>query len=126
MDVKFAACQEQTLLAGEVWVAGDVPSTEAVDEGESKTNCFSQGLINQVYWQIAVWSGSDLILKEAGPAFYRHSIYKMTIISVFIGMDNNSLCCLPTPMTLASGGGESDVPACGLPASFSVHLGQQV
>ena len=31
------------------------------------------------------------------------------------------LCCLPTPMTLASGG-ESDVPACGLPDSFSVHL----
>ena len=30
-------------------------------------------------------------------------------------------CCLPTPMTLASGG-ESDVPACGPPASFSVHL----
>ena len=25
-------------------------------------------------------------------------------------------------MTLASGGGESDVPACGPPASFSVHL----
>ena len=33
------------------------------------------------------------------------------------------LCCLPTPMTLASGGGgESDVPACGPPPSFSVHL----
>ena len=31
------------------------------------------------------------------------------------------LCCLPTPMTLASGG-ESDVPACGPPASFSIHL----
>ena len=31
------------------------------------------------------------------------------------------LCCLPTPMTLASLG-ESDVPACGPPASFSVHL----
>ena len=30
-------------------------------------------------------------------------------------------CCLPTPMTLASGG-ESDLPACGPPASFSVHL----
>ena len=30
-------------------------------------------------------------------------------------------CCLPTPITLASGG-ESDVPACGPPASFSVHL----
>ena len=25
-------------------------------------------------------------------------------------------------MTLASGGGESDVPACGPPVSFSVHL----
>ena len=33
----------------------------------------------------------------------------------------SSCCCLPTPMTLASGG-ESDVPACGPPASFSVHL----
>ena len=32
--------------------------------------------------------------------------------------------CLPTPMTLASEG-ESDVPACGPPASFSVHTGQQ-
>ena len=31
-------------------------------------------------------------------------------------------CCVPTPMTLASGGGESDIPACGPPASFSVHL----
>ena len=31
-------------------------------------------------------------------------------------------CCLPTPMTLASGGGGSDVPACGPPASSSVHL----
>ena len=32
-------------------------------------------------------------------------------------------CCLPTPMTLASGGGgESDVPANGPPASFSVYL----
>ena len=30
-------------------------------------------------------------------------------------------CCLSTPMTLASGG-ESDVPGCGPPASFSVHL----
>ena len=35
---------------------------------------------------------------------------------------DSSCCCLPTPMTLASGGGESDVPACGPPASFSVHL----
>ena len=32
-----------------------------------------------------------------------------------------SCCCLPTPMTLAIGR-ESDVPACGPPASFSVHL----
>ena len=31
-------------------------------------------------------------------------------------------CCLPTPLTLASGGGESDVHACGPPASFSVYL----
>ena len=30
-------------------------------------------------------------------------------------------CCIPTPMTLASGGG-ADVPACGPPASFSVHM----
>ena len=30
-------------------------------------------------------------------------------------------CCLHPPMTLASGR-ESDVPACGPPASFSVHL----
>ena len=30
-------------------------------------------------------------------------------------------CCLTTPTTLASGG-ESDVPACGPSASFSVHL----
>ena len=34
---------------------------------------------------------------------------------------NPCCCCLPTPMKLASGG-ESDVPACGPPASFSVHL----
>ena len=34
----------------------------------------------------------------------------------------NMCCCLPTPMTLAGGGGESDVTACGPPASFSVHL----
>ena len=53
MDVQFAAFQEPTLLAGEVWVAGDVPSTEAVDEGKSKTKCLSQGLSNQV-------SGPDL------------------------------------------------------------------
>ena len=32
-------------------------------------------------------------------------------------------CCLPTPMTLASGGGgEPDVPDCGPPASFSLYL----
>ena len=32
-------------------------------------------------------------------------------------------CCLPTPMTLANGGGgESDLLACGPPVSFSVHL----
>ena len=30
-------------------------------------------------------------------------------------------CCIPTPMTLASVV-ESDLPACGPPASFSVHL----
>ena len=30
-------------------------------------------------------------------------------------------CCLPTPMTLAQWE-ESDLPACGPPASFSVHL----
>ena len=29
-------------------------------------------------------------------------------------------CCLPIPMTLAMG--ESEVPACGPPASFSDHL----
>ena len=33
----------------------------------------------------------------------------------------HTCCCLPTPMALASGG-ESDVPACRPPASFSVHL----
>ena len=33
---------------------------------------------------------------------------------------NISCCCLPTPMTLPSG--KSDVPVCGSPASFSVHL----
>ena len=31
------------------------------------------------------------------------------------------VCCLSITMTLASGG-ESNVPACGPPASFSVHL----
>ena len=31
-------------------------------------------------------------------------------------------CCLPTPFTLASGGGESDLPTCSPPASISVHL----
>ena len=30
-------------------------------------------------------------------------------------------CCLPTPLTVASGG-ESDLTACGPPASFSVHM----
>ena len=38
--------------------------------------------------------------------------------------DSAQCCCccfLPTPMTLASGG-EFDVPACGPPSSFSVHL----
>ena len=30
-------------------------------------------------------------------------------------------CCLPTPLTLTSKG-ESDLPACGSPASFSVNL----
>ena len=30
-------------------------------------------------------------------------------------------CCLPTPMTLPNGG-ETDVPACGPPTSFSVKL----
>ena len=35
---------------------------------------------------------------------------------------NGSCCCLPTPLTLASGWGESDLPACGPPVSFSVHL----
>ena len=32
-------------------------------------------------------------------------------------------CCLTTPLSLASvGGGKTDLPACGPPASFSVHL----
>ena len=31
-------------------------------------------------------------------------------------------CYLSTLMTLASGGGESDLPGCGPPANFSVHL----
>ena len=53
-------------------------------------------------------------------------ILKDTVLSVIPLPKNflNSLvvlCCLPTPMTLASGG-ESDVPACGPSASFSVHL----
>ena len=34
-------------------------------------------------------------------------------------------CCLPTPMTLASGG-ESDLPTCGPTASFSIHLTSSV
>ena len=34
-----------------------------------------------------------------------------------------SLCCLSTPLTLVSvWGGESDDPACGPPASLSLHL----
>ena len=35
---------------------------------------------------------------------------------------SSNSCCLPTPMTLASGGGESDLPACGVhqPASPSI------
>ena len=32
------------------------------------------------------------------------------------------LLCLPTPLTLVCGGGESDLPACGPPTSFSIHL----
>ena len=42
----------------------------------------------------------------------------------YTGVCLTRCCCfLPTPMTLASGGGGvSDVPACGPPASFSVHL----
>ena len=43
------------------------------------------------------------------------------LISSFSLCADSICCCLPTPMTLASGG-ESDVPACGPPASFSVHL----
>ena len=35
--------------------------------------------------------------------------------------DRNCCCCLPTPLTLASGG-ESHLPAFGSPNSFSVHL----
>ena len=31
-------------------------------------------------------------------------------------------CCLPNPLTLVCGGGESDHPAFGPPASLSVHL----
>ena len=34
------------------------------------------------------------------------------------GRDGRKCCCLPTPMLV----GESDFPACGAPASFSVHL----
>ena len=45
---------------------------------------------------------------------------RVGVSGVFCHLD--SCCCwLPTHMTLASGG-ESDVPTCGLPASFSVHL----
>ena len=32
------------------------------------------------------------------------------------------LLCLPTPLTLVCGGGESDHPAFGPPASLSLHL----
>ena len=40
-----------------------------------------------------------------------------------MGLYEMPLCCLPTPMTLASGGGgESNVTTCGPPANFSVHL----
>ena len=35
-------------------------------------------------------------------------------------------CCVPTPMTLANGGGESNLPNCGPPASFSVHPANSV
>ena len=34
--------------------------------------------------------------------------------------ESSCCCCLPTPMTLARG--EYDIPACGPPASFFVHL----
>ena len=35
------------------------------------------------------------------------------------------ICYLPTRVTLASGG-DSDLPTCGPPASFSVHLASSV
>ena len=89
LDVKFAACQEPTLLAGEVWVASDVPSTEAVDEGESKTNYFSKGLSNQVYWQITVWSRTDPYFRKL-VLHFTGVIYKDDDHICIIGMDNNS------------------------------------
>ena len=33
-----------------------------------------------------------------------------------------SCCCLPTPLTFISGGGESDLPSQSPPSSFFVHL----
>ena len=39
-----------------------------------------------------------------------------------VSMNTKLCCCLPIPITLASGGGGSDLPACGPPASFSVQL----
>ena len=57
-----------------------------------------------------------------GPKMY--CMYTKTvsdIIQPFTCMACLLCFCLPTPMTLASVG-ESDVPACGPPASFSVHL----
>ena len=89
LDVKFEACQEPTLPAGEVWVVVDVPSTEDVDEGGSKTNCFSQGLSNQVYWQIAVWSRSDPYLRKL-VLHFTGIVYTNGDHICIIGMDNNS------------------------------------
>ena len=88
LDVQFAACQEPTLLAVEVWVAGDVPSTKAVDEGERKTNCFSQGLSNQVFWQITVWSRSDPYFRRLFHHF-TGIVYTNNDHICIIGMDNN-------------------------------------
>ena len=42
-------------------------------------------------------------------------------LSVHVHFNLGLCCCLPTPLTLVSGG-SSDIPACGPPASFSVHL----
>ena len=50
-----------------------------------------------------------------------------TVISVISAstLSNHVLpgrfCCLPTPLTLATGGG-SILPDCGPPVSFSIHL----